>query len=158
MVALVQRVSRASVTVEGQCVGAIGQGLCILLGIHKDDGDTELKWVARKCASLRVFSDDDGRMNLSLLDTGFEALVVSQFTLYGSVVRGNRPSFESSAEPDKAVKLYEAFVEELSSHLGKDVPTGVFGAMMDVELVNDGPVTIWVERKASETGSVSDRR
>lgn len=152
MVALVQRVSRASVSVEDEVTGSIGSGMCILLGVHVDDTEREMEWVARKCASLRIFPDDDGRMNRSILDTGYEALVVSQFTLYGSVARGNRPSFEASAPPEKANDLYESFVAALSKLLGKEVPTGRFGAMMDVDLVNDGPVTIWVEKKAQSSG------
>ncbi len=148
MVALVQRVRSASVSIDGEIVGQINGGLCILLGIHRDDSQREVQWVARKCAALRIFSDDDGKMNRSLIDVGLNALIVSQFTLYGSVERGNRPSFESSATPDVAVPLYEAFVSEMERLLNKKVPTGRFGAMMDVELINDGPVTIWVEKKA----------
>ena len=147
MVALVQRVREASVEVEGEVTGAIGAGLMILLGVHKDDTEREVAWLARKCANLRIFRDDAGLMNRSVLDVGGEALVVSQFTLYGNAAKGNRPSFIASARPEQAEALYEAFVEALSAHLGKPVATGVFGAMMQVHLVNDGPVTLWVERK-----------
>ncbi len=119
----------------------------ILLGVHKDDTERELEWLARKCAKLRIFQDDAGLMNRSVLDVGGEALVVSQFTLYGNAAKGNRPSFIDSARPEQAEALYETFVEGLSAHLGKPVATGVFGAMMQVHLVNDGPVTLWVERK-----------
>lgn len=133
--------------VEGETVGVIGEGLMILLGVHRDDTGQEVEWLARKCANLRIFRDAEGLMNRSVQDVGGEALVVSQFTLYGNAMKGNRPSFIESARPEKAEVLYERFVEALSAHLGKPVATGVFGAMMDVRLVNDGPVTIWVERK-----------
>ena len=146
MVALVQRVKEASVTVDGETVGAIGPGLLILLGVHVDDTGQEVDWLARKCANLRIFNDDDGLMNRSVHDVGGEALVVSQFTLYGNARKGNRPSFIASARPEKAEALYEQFVDALNRELGKPVPTGVFGAMMNVRLVNDGPVTLWVER------------
>ncbi|MEP0547037.1 MAG: D-aminoacyl-tRNA deacylase [Rhodothermales bacterium] len=147
MVALVQRVSEASVTVDGDVTGAIGPGLLVLLGVHRDDTDAELAWVVNKVANLRIFPDDEGRMNRSLLDTGGEALVVSQFTLYGDTRKGNRPSFVESAPPEQAEALYEAFVAALGDLLGRSVPTGVFGAHMDVRLANDGPVTLWVERR-----------
>ena len=147
MVALVPRVREASVEVEGEVTGAIGAGLMILLGVHKDDTEREVAWLARKCANLRIFRDDADLMNRSVLDVGGEALVVSQFTLYGNAAKGNRPSFIASARPEQAEALYETFVEALSAHLGKPVATGVFGAMMQVHLVNDGPVTLWVERK-----------
>lgn len=147
MVALVQRVREASVEVDGEVTGAIGAGLMILLGVHKDDTEREVEWLARKCANLRIFRDDAGLMNRSVLDVGGEALVVSQFTLYGNAAKGNRPSFIASARPEQAEALYETFVEALSTHLGKSVATGVFGAMMEVHLINDGPVTLWVERK-----------
>lgn len=148
MVALVQRVKEASVTVDGNVVGAIGSGMLILLGVHQTDTEKEMQWVARKCANLRIFPDTEGRMNKSLVDSGGEALVVSQFTLYGNTQKGNRPSFIESAAPAKAEPLYERFAETLSQHLGKPVPTGIFGAMMDVHLINDGPVTLWVEKRA----------
>ena len=147
MVALVQRVREASVEVEGEEVGAIGPGLLILLGVHVDDTEEEVGWLARKCARLRIFRDDEGLMNRSVLDLGGEALVVSQFTLYGNAEKGNRPSFIASARPEQAEALYERFVQALGRELGGPVATGVFGAMMDVRLVNDGPVTLWVERK-----------
>lgn len=119
----------------------------ILLGVHKDDTEQEGAWLARKCAHLRIFRDDAGLMNRSVLDIGGEALVVSQFTLYGDAAKGNRPSFVDSARPEQAETLYEMFVEALSAHLGQPVATGVFGAMMQVRLINDGPVTLWVERR-----------
>lgn len=148
MVALVQRVSDASVDVDGEPVGTIDDGLLILLGVHEDDTESESTWCAAKCAHLRIFPDADGKMDESLLDTGGEALVVPQFTLYGDTSTGNRPSFTEAAPPDQANRLYEHFVAELEEHLGQDVPTGTFGAMMDVHLTNDGPVTLWVERRA----------
>lgn len=150
MVALVQRVSEASVEIDGNTVGAIDAGLLILLGVHEDDTRSESTWCAEKCASLRIFPDTDGKMDESLLDTGGDALVVPQFTLYGDTSAGNRPSFTEAAPPDHADRLYEHFVRELENHLGRDVPTGEFGAMMDVHLTNDGPVTLWVERRADK--------
>lgn len=146
MVALVQRVRHASVKVDGAVTGSIRQGLLILLGVHRDDSKREAEWIARKCANLRIFSDDAGKMNLSVTDVGGETLVVSQFTLYGDVSRGNRPSFEPAAPPEKAEALYDYFVELLDGHLERPVQRGVFGAAMDVELLNDGPVTMWIER------------
>jgi D-tyrosyl-tRNA(Tyr) deacylase len=148
MVALVQRVSEASVTADGEVTGAIDDGLLILLGVHGTDTEAEVDWLARKCARLRVFPDDDGRMDRALVDTGGGALVVSQFTLYGDATKGNRPSFTEAAPPAPAERLYDAFVQRLAGYLNRDVATGVFGAMMDVHLVNDGPVTLWIERRA----------
>jgi D-tyrosyl-tRNA(Tyr) deacylase len=148
MVALVQRVSEASVEINDETVGAIGDGLLILLGVHEDDTEAESEWCAATCANLRVFPDADGKMDESLLDTGDDALAVPQFTLYGDVTRGNRPSFDEAAPPDRADRLYEHFVAELEEHLNQTVPTGKFGAMMDVHLTNGGPVTLWVERRA----------
>jgi len=150
VVALVQRVSQASVTVDGRTVGAIGPGLLVLLGVHVTDTEAEGEWLAKKVAGLRIFPDAEGRMNRSLLDTRGEAIVVSQFTLYGDTRKGNRPSFVASAPPEVAEGLYEAFAAVLAGHLGRPVPTGEFGAMMEVSLVNDGPVTLWVERRAEE--------
>ena len=152
MVALIQRVREASVTVDGAVTGEIGPGLLVLLGVHQRDTEAELAWVAKKVVNLRIFPDPSavsgqaGKMNRSLLDTAGEALVVSQFTLYGDARKGNRPSFVASAPPDLAERLYESFVAALGDLLGKPVPTGVFGAHMDVRLTNDGPVTLWVER------------
>lgn len=150
MVALVQRVSEASVTVGGDVTGAIGAGLLVLLGVHRTDTEAEVDWVAKKVAGLRIFPDEEGKMNRSLREIGGEALVVSQFTLYGDTRKGNRPSFVESAPPEQAEALYEAFVAALADRLGKSVPTGIFGAMMDVRLTNDGPVTLWVERRAAD--------
>ena len=146
MIALIQRVSSASVRVDGETVGEIGAGLLVLLGVLAGDTDAEARWLADKTARLRIFPDSDGRMNRSLLDTGGEALVVSQFTLAGDVAKGTRPSFVRAAPPDEARVLYEAFVGHLEAALGRPVPTGRFGAQMEVSLVGDGPVTLWIER------------
>ena len=147
MKALVQRVKNASVTVAGEVVGAIGKGLLILLGVRDTDTQSEVTWVADKCANLRIFEDDDGKFNLSAFDTEAEILVVSQFTLYGDCRKGRRPSFIAAARPEISEPLYESFVANLRD-MGFTVATGVFGAMMDVSLCNDGPVTIMVEREA----------
>ena len=147
MVALIQRVKEASVTVEGNVVGAIGPGLLILLGVHVSDTEEEMRWVAKKCANLRIFADDEGRMNRSIKDCGGEVLVVSQFTLYGNANKGNRPSFVASARPEVAMPLYNGFIAEMAGLIDQPVASGVFGAMMDVALINDGPVTLWVEKK-----------
>jgi len=146
MIALVQRVSSASVTVSGELIGQIGPGLLILLGIHSHDSDKEIEWVVRKCANLRVFPDAEGKMNRSVKDSEGEALVVSQFTLYGEVAKGNRPSYNSAAPPEIALPLFDRFANRLESEMGRPIPTGVFGAKMDVQLVNDGPVTVWIEK------------
>jgi D-aminoacyl-tRNA deacylase len=146
MKAVLQRVSRASVSVEGEAVGAIGAGLCMLLGVARSDGPEEASRLAGKVARLRVFEDENGRFDRSLLDVGGEALVVSQFTLLGDTTRqkGTRPDFSQAAPREQAEPLYEAFCEELR-RLGLPVATGLFGARMGVELVNDGPVTIILE-------------
>lgn len=148
MICLLQRVSRASVDVDNHRIGEIGPGLLILLGVHTSDTRAEAEWLARKCAKLRIFPDQDGMMNLSVKDAGGEALVVSQFTLYGDASKGNRPSFMESARPEQAEPLYEAFCDLLGTELGTPVATGEFGAMMDVSLINDGPVTIHLERRS----------
>jgi D-tyrosyl-tRNA(Tyr) deacylase len=144
MKAVLQRVSRASVSVEGEIAGAIGPGLCVLLGVSRADGPEQASRLAGKVGRLRVFADENGRFDRSLLDVGGEALVVSQFTLLGDSAKGNRPSFTDAAPPDRAEPLYEAFCDELRG-LGVPVATGRFGARMAVELVNDGPVTILLE-------------
>jgi len=141
MRAVCQRVTRARVSVDGAVVGEIGAGLCVLLGIAEADGDTEAAHLAGKIARLRIFPDEDGRFDRSLLDTGGVALVVSQFTLIADTAKGNRPSFAGAARPEQAEPLYERFRQELRD-LGVPVEAGVFGAKMQVELVNDGPVTI----------------
>ena len=147
MLVVFQRVRSASVTVDGEVVAAIGAGALILLGVHREDTPAEADWLADKAAALRVFDDDAGRMNLSLVDTRGDALVVSQFTLYGDAGRGNRPSYSEAAPPELAEPLYEHFVRRLESALGRPVATGRFRAMMQVALVNDGPVTLLIERR-----------
>lgn len=141
---VVQRVSRASVSVQGEAVASIGRGLLLLVGAAQGDGDAEARRLARKCAEMRIFSDDEGHFNLSLLDIGGEALVVSQFTLLADTRRGRRPSFVAAAPPDAAEPLVRAFAEALRD-AGLAVQTGRFGANMQVELVNEGPVTIVVD-------------
>lgn len=145
MKAVVQRVRKASVKVDGEVVGRIGQGLLVLLGIRRGDGETEVRFVADKCLNLRIFEDEDGKFNHSALDIDGEILVVSQFTLYGDTRKGRRPSFDQAAPPEESEPLYERFVE-LVRESGLKTETGRFGAMMDVQLVNDGPVTILVEK------------
>jgi D-tyrosyl-tRNA(Tyr) deacylase len=142
--AVIQRVSRAEVKVAGEPVGSIGHGLCVFLGIGKDDSQTNVEHLAEKIKKLRIFEDENGKMNLSLEDKREELLVVSQFTLYGDCQKGNRPSFSNAAAPEQAEKLYEYFVEQLRDS-GLTVATGQFKARMEVTLVNDGPVTFIVE-------------
>lgn len=144
MRALLQRVSQASVTVDGHIVGAIQHGYLILLGIGQHDTPTQVQQLTEKIVYLRVFPDDAGKMNRSLLDIGGEALVVSQFTLYADVRKGRRPSFTEAAPPEQAIDLVEQFKAKLESY-GVRVASGVFGAHMQVTLVNDGPVTVWVD-------------
>jgi D-tyrosyl-tRNA(Tyr) deacylase len=142
---LIQRVSQASVTVDGEVVGAIDQGLVVLVGVKRGDTKEKARWLARKIAGLRIFEDREGRMNVGLLDAGVEALVVSQFTLYANASKGRRPSFVDAAPPEVAEPLVEYFTEALRGY-GVPVAEGVFGAMMMVEIHNDGPVTIMLER------------
>lgn len=146
MRAVVQRVRRASVTVDEQTVGAIEAGVLILLGVAPEDGEDEARWLTQKIANLRIFEDEAGKMNLSLLDIGGGALVISQFTLYGDCRKGRRPSFVGAAHPDLAEPLYERFCALLGEVGVERVETGRFGAMMDVALVNAGPVTLVLER------------
>jgi D-tyrosyl-tRNA(Tyr) deacylase len=145
MRAVVQRVSRASVKVEGREVGVIGRGLLVLLGVARGDDGSKVAWMADKIAGLRIFPDEEGKMNRDVTSAGGEVLVVSQFTLYGDVSRGRRPSFVEAAPPEEAVSLYQAFVAALRER-GLSVATGEFGATMQVELVNDGPVTLVIDR------------
>ena len=147
MKALLQRVSEAAVTVEGETVADIGPGLLVLLCVVTGDGADEARFLARKCANLRIFEDEAGKMNLSVLDVSRSALVVSQFTLAADLSRGNRPGFSAAAEPDLARQLYERFAEDLKE-LGVPVKTGTFAAHMSVSLINDGPVTIWLDTQA----------
>jgi len=145
MRAVLQRVSQASVTVEGEIVGQIGSGLVVLLGVEPHDGDDAVRWMADKCVESRIFEDDVGKMNRSLLDVGGAMLVVSQFTLLGDCRKGRRPSFVGAAPPEHAERLYDAFVTHVRGR-GVDVATGIFRAHMDVALVNDGPVTLLLDR------------
>ncbi len=144
MIAVIQRVSRASVEVDGRITGRIGRGLLVLLGVHRGDGDAEADFLAKKIAALRVFNDEDGKMNLSCREVGGAMLVVSQFTLCADCRKGRRPSFDRAADPQEATRLYNYFCGRLRQ-LGYQVETGEFGAMMNVELVNDGPVTFVLE-------------
>jgi len=144
MRAVVQRVSEASVRIEGRVVGEIGPGLLVLLGVGRGDSEADADYLAGKVVHLRVFPDEGGQMNRSLLETGGSVLVVSQFTLYGDVRKGRRPGYSSAAPPEEANRLYEHFVALLRG-LGAKVETGVFQAMMDVTLVNHGPVTLWLD-------------
>lgn len=144
---VIQRVSRASVRVEGRETGTITRGLVVLLGIDRDDVDDDLKWLSNKVEKLRIFEDDEGYMNRDIGEVGGEMVVVSQFTLFGNLKKGSRPSFNRSAPPQKALPLYRSFVREMERLLGKPVVTGSFGAMMEIELINDGPVTIVIDSK-----------
>jgi D-tyrosyl-tRNA(Tyr) deacylase len=144
---VLQRVSRASVTIDGRVAGAIGRGYCLLVGFTHSDTPDQVTWMADKIAGLRIFADADDKMNLSLGEVEGAVLVVSQFTLYGDASKGRRPSFVDAARPETAIPLYERFVAELRAR-GLQVETGEFGAMMQVELVNDGPVTLVLERSA----------
>ena len=150
MRAVIQRVRRASVTIQNAVKGQIEKGLLVLLAVEETDGNEDIEWLSGKIVRLRIFPDDHGVMNRSVLETGGDILVISQFTLYASTRKGNRPSYSRSAGPEKAVPLYEAFVQRLSADLGKPVATGEFGADMQVELVNDGPVTIIIDSKMRE--------
>lgn len=150
MRAVIQRVSSASVTIGGQVKSSIGEGLLILLGVGYEDGQEDIDWLVKKISGLRIFDDEDGVMNRSVVDVGGEALVVSQFTLMASTKKGNRPSYIHAAGHEIAVPLYESFCAALSEAVGKPVGTGEFGADMKVALVNDGPVTICIDTKNKE--------
>jgi len=147
MRAVVQRVSRAEVRVDGNTVGRIKKGILVLLGVGRDDNEQDLQWMADKVVNLRIFEDENDKMNLSVLDVGGQVLVVSQFTLYGDCRKGKRPSYSSAAAPGDAERMYTAFVETIESRYGIKVETGVFQAMMEVDLVNDGPVTLLLDSK-----------
>lgn len=150
MRAVVQRVSQAAVRIGEQVVGSCGSGLLILLGVHSEDTAEDAEWLAAKVASLRIFSDEEGKMNRTIKDVDGGALVVSQFTLHAKYKKGARPSFVHAARPETAIPLYEHFVAQLEDHLKRPVATGQFGAMMAVELVNDGPVTITMDTRNKE--------
>ncbi|HJY64513.1 MAG TPA: D-aminoacyl-tRNA deacylase [Ignavibacteria bacterium] len=148
MLALVQRVLEASVSVDSEIFGAVNDGFLVFLGIKQDDNEAEAKYLAAKTANLRVFNDAEGKMNVSLLDTGYSALVVSQFTLHADTRHGNRPSFTDAAEPKHAEELYKIFIDEMKYLIGFDkVSEGKFGAMMKIKLINDGPVTVTLKSK-----------
>ena len=147
MRAVIQRVSRSKVTVGDKVTGQTGPGLLVFLGIERLDTAADMEWLADKIPVIRCFEDDDGRMNRSLIELGFEVMVISQFTLFGSLRKGTRPSFNRAAAPEMAIPLYEAFVERLSARIGKAVATGVFGAEMHIEAHNDGPVTLVLDTR-----------
>ena len=147
---LIQRVKRASVTIDGETVSKIGSGLLVLVGICEEDGEEDIIWLTRKIANIRLFDDENGVMNLSVTDTGGEILAVSQFTLMASTKKGNRPSYIKAAKPDISVPLYENFCKEMEIAVNKSIKRGVFGADMKVELLNDGPVTIFMDSKNRE--------
>ena len=150
MRAVIQRVAMADVVVEGKQVANIGPGLLVLLGIENADGEEDIEWLAKKIANLRIFNDENGVMNRSLLEQGGDAIVVSQFTLHAGTKKGNRPSYIKAAKPNVAIPIYEQFVQQLEKLLAKKVGTGVFGADMKVSLLNDGPVTIVIDTKKKE--------
>lgn len=147
MRAILQRVSSASVTIDGRVTGRIDRGLLVLLGIEQADTEADGEWLGQKICKLRIFPDEAGQMNRSLADIGGDILVVSQFTLHASTAKGARPSYNAAARPETARPLYEQFVTQLTGTLGRPVATGEFGAMMAVELVNDGPVTLIIDSK-----------
>ncbi|HEY4334836.1 MAG TPA: D-aminoacyl-tRNA deacylase [Puia sp.] len=150
MRAVIQRVSRASVTIEGIVRSAIGEGLLVLVGIEDTDTGEDIEWLCGKIVNLRIFNDAEGVMNVSVKDARGDILLVSQFTLHASTKKGNRPSYIRASKPDIAVPLYEQTISVLTAHLGKPIGTGEFGADMKVELLNDGPVTIWFDTKNKE--------
>lgn len=144
---LLQRVKKASVAIQEKQVSAIDGGLLLLLGIEADDGPQDIEWLAGKAVQMRLFNDDNGVMNRSLLETGGDILLVSQFTLHASIKKGNRPSYIKAARPETAIPLYEQMIQALQDKLGKEIATGSFGADMQVALINDGPVTIWMDSR-----------
>ena len=147
---VIQKVTQASVSIENQIVASIDKGLLVLVGIEDGDTNEDIAWLSPKIVNLRVFDDDNGVMNLSVKEVGGELLIVSQFTLHASTKKGNRPSYIKAARPEVAIPIYEAFIKQVESLLGKRVPTGQFGAMMQVSLCNDGPVTILIDTKNKE--------
>ena len=147
---VIQRVSQASVTVEGTISAAIGPGLLVLLGIEDSDTTEDIAWLSKKIVHLRIFNDEDGVMNRSLLETGGDLILVSQFTLHAATKKGNRPSYIKASKPEVAVPLYERMIAQLEADLGKQIGTGIFGADMKVALLNDGPVTIFMDTKQKE--------
>jgi len=150
MRAVIQRVSRASVTINGKLKAEIGQGLLVFVGVEEADNESDAEWLSNKIIQLRIFNDSNEVMNLSVLETGGSILAISQFTLHAKTRKGNRPSYIKAARPEIAIPLYNSFVTRLSGLLGRDIGTGEFGAMMQVELINDGPVTIIIDTKEKE--------
>jgi D-aminoacyl-tRNA deacylase len=150
MRAVIQRVTRASVTIGGIVKSSVGAGLLVLAGIEESDNETDIEWLCNKIVQLRIFDDENGIMNLSVIDTGGSILAVSQFTLHAKTKKGNRPSYIRAAQPSFAIPMYNKFVARLSELTGKETATGEFGAMMQVELINDGPVTIIIDTKNKE--------
>lgn len=147
MKAVIQRVSKASVTIKGEKVATIGKGLLVLVGIEDADTQEDINWLSKKIVNLRIFEDENGVMNTSLIDDGGDMIVVSQFTLQASTKKGNRPSYIKASKPDIAIPMYEKFVQQIEADLGKKIQTGKFGADMKVALLNDGPVTIIIDTK-----------
>ena len=147
---VIQRVSEASVTVEGSIIGQIGRGLMVLVGIVNEDDATDIEWLSNKIVNMRIFEDEQGVMNKSVIEVGGSILLVSQFTLHASTKKGNRPSYINAAKPDIAIPLYEAFIQQLQKDVGAPIQTGSFGADMKVALINDGPVTITIDSKNKE--------
>jgi len=147
---VIQRVSEASVKIEGKINGQIENGLLILLGIENNDDENDINWLCSKIANLRIFADENGLMNLSVKETNGNILLISQFTLFASTKKGNRPSYIQSARPEKAIPLYEKFIQTISQEIGKKIETGIFGADMKISLINDGPVTICIDSKNRE--------
>ena len=147
---VIQKVTQASVSIDNQIVGSINKGLLVIVGIEDGDTNEDIAWLSSKIVNLRVFDDDNGVMNLSVKEMDGEVLIVSQFTLHASTKKGNRPSYIKAARPEVAIPIYEAFIKQVESLLGKKVPTGQFGAMMQVSLCNDGPVTILIDTKNKE--------
>ncbi|MBQ3121475.1 MAG: D-tyrosyl-tRNA(Tyr) deacylase [Bacteroidaceae bacterium] len=150
MRALIQRVKKASVTIDGTLKSQIGNGQLILIGIEESDNSEDIEWLVKKCVNLRIFDDEQGVMNKSILETDGEILAVSQFTLMASTKKGNRPSYIRAAKPEISIPLYEEFCRKMEAALNKSIATGVFGADMKVELINDGPVTIFIDTKNKE--------
>lgn len=147
---VIQRVTQANVVIEGKTNGEIGNGMMILVGIEETDSDEDIAWLTKKIVNLRIFDDDNGVMNLSILDKGGDILLISQFTLHASTAKGNRPSYIKAAKPDISVPIYERFIKSLETAMGKSIATGIFGADMKVSLTNDGPVTIIIDSKRKE--------
>ena len=147
---LIQRVQHASVSIDGKIKSQIGNGMLVLVGIEDRDTQEDIEWLTKKIANLRIFDDENGVMNRSVIDVKGEVMVVSQFTLHASTKKGNRPSYIHASKPDIAIPMYEAFCTEMELQIGKEVQTGTFGADMKVELLNDGPVTIWIDSQNKE--------